>query len=355
MMTALLDRAMRRPAERTAAAARRRLDALGKAPRHGDEPGSPLVRSYTDPSYVARLPSTAWPTTPLPAVTETPLRPSPHARSGAATRLLGMARDRLPAVLRGRWSLDRRAGIALALVAAVGVAWAGWQLWRAEPRSTVLPAAPRSASGAWSARTVHDAAAIAPADTRPAVTAGPAASSTPSSADAWGGAPAAGSTGGPPASDASAGGTLVVDVAGAVRQPGIHRLPAGARVVDAIDASGGALAGTDLSPLNLARRLTDGEQIRVGLPATGPAPGDVPAPSGGHGRGKKGAATDSPVSLGQATVDQLQTLPGIGPALAQRIIDWRTQHGDFTSPDQLQQVPGIGPRKFAQLRALVRP
>lgn len=359
MVTTLLDRAMRRPAERTTAAARRRLDALGGPARHGGEPEPPLARSYTDPLYAPPLPPSAWPTTPIPVVPEAPPRPYGRGRGGPATRLLAAARDRLPAVLRGRWSLDRRAGIALAMVAAAGVLWAGWQVWQAQPHATTLPAAPRSAAGGWSSRALHDAAAVAPADvagsTRPALTAG-----SPDAAG-WGAAfpgtaPAGDQSPAADGSGSGAGGALVVDVAGAVKQPGVHRLPPGSRVADAIDASGGALAGTDLSPLNLARRLTDGEQIRVGLPATAPPPeSDAPA-TGGRGRGKKGAASGgAPVSLSHATADQLQTLPGIGPALAQRILDWRTQHGTFTSPDDLQQVPGIGPRKFAQLRGLVAP
>ncbi|MEV0734682.1 ComEA family DNA-binding protein [Streptomyces sp. NPDC050549] len=148
----------------------------------------------------------------------------------------------------------------------------------------------------------------------------------------------------------AAGAEIVVDVSGKVRKPGVHRLPAGSRVTDALRAAGGARSGTNTEGLNLARFLVDGEQIVVG----GPAPAAVPGAAGSTGTGAV-AAPGTPVSLNTATADQLNTLPGVGPVLAQHIIDYRTQHGGFRSVDELRQVNGIGDRRFADLRDLVRP
>ena len=135
-----------------------------------------------------------------------------------------------------------------------------------------------------------------------------------------------------------------MDVVGRVRHPGLVRLPAGSRVDDAVRAAGGAVPGTDLSGLNLARVLVDGEQIAVGIsPRVPPASGAGGPSSGGTGL----------INLNSATAEQLDVLPGIGPVLAQRILDWRTQHGRFTSVDQLRQVSGIGAAKYADIRALV--
>jgi competence protein ComEA len=137
----------------------------------------------------------------------------------------------------------------------------------------------------------------------------------------------------------TAAATLWVDVTGKVHHPGVFKLRTGSRVVDAVRAAGGALPGTSMDSLNLAAKLTDGQQVAVGgaAAAIAPAAGAAPVAAG-------------PVDLNTATVEQLQTLPGIGPVLAQRIIDYRTAHGPFTSVDGLQQVGGIGPSKFSQLK-----
>jgi competence protein ComEA len=140
---------------------------------------------------------------------------------------------------------------------------------------------------------------------------------------------------------------VVVDVAGKVRHPGLYRLPAGARIDDALRRAGGALAGVDLSSLNLAARLVDGEQILVGVPGQAPAGGPAPPVSGAA---SGGAAV---VDLNTATSDQLEALPGVGPVLAQHILDWRSAHGAFTAIGQLQDVSGIGPAKFAAIKDLV--
>jgi competence protein ComEA len=159
-------------------------------------------------------------------------------------------------------------------------------------------------------------------------------------------APAGGSTAAP-AVPAGSGQAIVVAVAGRVRHPGVVTLPAGARVIDAVRSAGGALPGTNLGLLNLARRLTDGEMVAVGVPG---AP-DGAAPVGtGAGASPAAGGTGAPVDLNTATVEQLDALPGVGPVLAQRIVEWRAAHGRFESVDQLRDVDGIGPTKFGQLR-----
>jgi competence protein ComEA len=143
----------------------------------------------------------------------------------------------------------------------------------------------------------------------------------------------------PPLPSASVGpapALLVVAVTGKVRRPGLVRVPAGARVADAIEAAGGAVPGTDLSAVNLARKVTDGELIVVGV-----------APPAGQAAGPGATA---PVNLNTATSEQLQTLPGVGPVLAQRIIAHRDQHGGFTNVSELRQVSGIGDARYQELK-----
>ncbi|MFF8911806.1 helix-hairpin-helix domain-containing protein [Streptomyces sp. NPDC015032] len=142
-------------------------------------------------------------------------------------------------------------------------------------------------------------------------------------------------------------------MSGKVRRPGIHQLPSGARVADAIRAAGGARPGADLAGLNRARVLMDGEQIVVGVPPGPQATGGTGGAAAG-GTGSSGPAA-GPVSLNLATVEQLDTLPGVGPVLAQHIVDYRTQHGGFRSVDELREVNGIGDRRFADLQPLVGP
>jgi competence protein ComEA len=155
--------------------------------------------------------------------------------------------------------------------------------------------------------------------------------------------------------------TLVISVVGRVTNPGLVTLPNGARVADALKAAGGPTPGTDDTTLNLARRLTDGEQIYVGIP-TPPADDqlpDTPAPTGRTPTGRKSGKADlaadpaTKINLNTATANELQTLPGIGPTMAQRILTWRAQHGQFDSITQLKDVGGIGTAKFAKLEQLV--
>lgn len=131
-------------------------------------------------------------------------------------------------------------------------------------------------------------------------------------------------------------------VVGDVATPGLVELATGSRVVDAIEAAGGAEAGVDLTPLNLARVLGDGEQIFVGI--------DPPA----HvATGTTGSGAPGPVNINVATPEQLETLPGIGPALAGRILRWREQNGRFTAIEELLEVSGIGPARYDALADLV--
>ena len=257
----------------------------------------------------ARIGRLGLPTQRLPSPTADPAsEPDEEVPVTALEDLRAALADQLPPTVRGgRLTLSRPAAIGIAVLAAAAVALGASYLWRAHARPvplTATAAASTSASG--------------PAALR---SSGPSASPKPS--------------------------LVVVDVAGKVRHPGVVRLSQGSRVVDAIAAAGGSLRGVDLTTLNLARTLQDGEQVVVGRvvgppPTTGTSSGTAPPTSGG------------PLDLNGATLEQLETLPGIGPALGQRIIDWRTAHGRFSTVDELREVSGIGDARFADLAPRVR-
>jgi competence protein ComEA len=249
---------------------------------------------------------------------------------------------RLPAAFVGaRWQPGRRAvagvvGVAVLAVLVFGVRLA-WARSSASPDVLVPGGGARAGPTGVSAGAAPvglDSGTVGPGGPLP--TAGPAV--TPAGADGTGGVP-----GGPA--------EVVVHVVGEVREPGVQRLPSGSRVLDAVDAAGGATRRADLGAVNLARVLLDGEQVRV--PAPGEAPAPVRAPGGAEAGAGGSATTGVPVSLNTADLAALDTLPGVGPVLAQRIVDWRTVHGRFTSVDELTEVSGIGEKLLEQLRPLV--
>ena len=174
------------------------------------------------------------------------------------------------------------------------------------------------------------------------------AAATPATAGAGAGGGAATGAG------AGAGtGLATVHAAGAVVSPGVYALPAGARVADLLLAAGGALPEADLDRLNLAARVSDGDRVyvlRKGETADSAVAGPGPAASASAG----GSAATGPIDLNTATAEQLDTLPGVGPATAQAIITYRSRHGRFRSVTELLEVPGIGPAKLEAVRALVR-
>ncbi|MEU1754328.1 ComEA family DNA-binding protein [Micromonospora matsumotoense] len=242
-----------------------------------------------------------------------PVRGGGPARSADLDRAYPAAGDdgipagRLPGP--GVFDPGRRGVRALAAVAVVVVLGAGFWAWRSRPQAQPVPTV--------------------------TAVAGPEAS--------------AGSASGPAPKPT---GELVVAVAGKVRRPGLVRVPAGARVADAVEAAGGALPGTDVALLNPARKVADGELILVGVtaPPGGAGPdGAAAGPSAAAGGGVPGAR----VNLNTATLAQLDALPGVGPVLAQRILTHRDQQGGFRSVGDLRQVDGIGDARYEQLKDLV--
>ena len=157
-------------------------------------------------------------------------------------------------------------------------------------------------------------------------------------------APTGGKSGGASFSIGGQGGDLVVDVTGAVQRPGVYRMPAGSRVDDAVTRAGGPEPRAELEAVNLAARLADGQQVVV--------PERVP---GGAATATAAGSEDGPISLGTATVEQLEEIEGIGPVTAGDIIAFRDEHGGLSSVDQLDQVPGIGPATMAALRKRLQP
>ncbi|WP_203688908.1 ComEA family DNA-binding protein [Streptomyces sp. SID12488] len=244
--------------------------------------------------------------------------------AGAWQERAGLAmRERMPVWLQVRCGLERRSVVALTVVLVAAAVLAAQHFWTGRAQPVRAPEVVRAAAPFAAAR--------------------------------------AGGAAGPRSVAGTAGAQIVVDVSGKVREPGVHRLPAGSRVADALLAAGGVRPGTKTDGLNRARFLVDGEQVVVGgaVPLVpGAVVGGVVGSAGGGAGGSvggAGAGPAAPVSLNTATTDQLDTLPGVGPVLAQHIIDYRTQHGGYRSVDELRDVNGIGDRRFADLRNLVQP
>ncbi|MFE8912253.1 helix-hairpin-helix domain-containing protein [Streptomyces globisporus] len=246
--------------------------------------------------------------------------------TSGARRLVSAVRERLPLWVRLRCGMAPRTPVVLGLVLLAAVAVATVHFWSVRPQAVRVP------------EPVADEAAAS------ALPPDPLRSGAPDPPPR----PAAGEL-------PSGSGQIVVDVSGRVHRPGVRRLPAGSRVEDALVAAGGVRAGTDVTGLNRARVLVDGEQVAVGPlpgpPVTGTARGGGAGAPGAPG----GAGPSVPLSLNTATAEQLETLPGVGPVLAQHMIDYRTENNGFRSVDELRQVNGIGDRRFADLQPLVRP
>ncbi|MFD3375920.1 MULTISPECIES: helix-hairpin-helix domain-containing protein [unclassified Streptomyces] len=262
-----------------------------------------------------------------------------RAPAGAAWReRTGLAvRERMPLWLQSRCGLERRSVVALTVVLVVAAVFAAQHFWSGRTQPVRAPEVV-GAVGSYGGESEGGQEA--------------APGSSAAARDPVG---VAGTAAGAGAGAGAGGAVVVVDVSGKVREPGIQRLPAGSRVADALRAAGGVRPGTDTEGLNRARLLVDGEQVMVGGPPAVAGPGVAGGPGAVGSGGAAAGAAAAPVGLNTATLEQLDTLPGVGPVLAQHIIDYRTQHGGFRSVDELREVNGIGDRRFADLKNLVRP
>jgi competence protein ComEA len=307
---------VRRQSDDVTEAARRRLELLRRELSNaGIEPASQEGERELDAEYGSG-PDTDSDTPHDTAAVVT--RAGRHAR-GAPTRserASGWLDDRLPPTLRGRVGLSGRDLLVLTVVVVLGLGLAAYVVVRSRGHSEVLRPPASSTTGAAPSGGLLDV---------------PSAS-----------VPAAGA---PSTASPSAAGAVTVDVAGKVRRPGVVTLPAGSRVIDALRRAGGARGHVDLSGLNLARVLTDGEQILVGRIAGGVAASAAATP---------GAPAGGPlVDINTANQEQLEQLPGVGPVTAQKILAWRSAHGTFSSVDELLEVDGIGEKTLADLAPYV--
>ncbi|MFJ4921882.1 helix-hairpin-helix domain-containing protein [Streptomyces sp. NPDC088725] len=251
------------------------------------------------------------------------------APGGRRERVLTALRERLPMWVQLRYGLEPKTLGALAVVLVVAVILAAQHFWTARPQSVGVPETVRE-------EPVGLGRSVVPGHSPKSVPEPEPDGVLPSPEGLPG---------------VVGGARIVVDVSGKVGRPGVLRLPAGSRVADALRAAGGVSAGADITGLNRARVLTDGEQVLVGVPVPAGAAAGVADGGGGGG----GAGPPGPVGLNSATAEQLETLPGVGPVLARHIMDYRAENGGFRSVDQLREVSGIGDRRFADLRPLVRP
>lgn len=319
--------------EQVAHVARRRLELLA-AELAAVRPGDPAVGAASEdgpavgavrqdgPGHAPRSAPSAAPGVP----------PGRHARRSVGARglVVGWLQDRVPATLQGRVQLGSSHLAVVALLVAGALAVTAWWVVRAGGAGTVVPAGAPGLGSSGAPPAASSASASAPALVTVTPEAGPTTRASPTA-------------------------TVVVDVAGKVRHPGIATLPVGSRVVDALEAAGGPRRGVDTVGLNLARVLVDGEQIVVGRPA----PGGVAAPAAsapgsatGTAPGAAGGTTPM-VNINTASLTQLEELPGVGPVTAQAIAQWRTEHGAFSSVDELLEVSGIGEATLSEMAPFV--
>jgi competence protein ComEA len=248
-----------------------------------------------------------------------------HRPVGLGAAVGGWAQDRLPPPLQGRVQLSAAHLVVVLLLAVGGLGATAWWVSRADGGERPVPSL-ASAPPVAAASLVTPSAAAGGAPLTGAASTGPS--------------PAG------PARSPTVAGSIVVDVAGKVRRPGIATLPSGSRVVDALEAAGGARRGVRLGSLNLARVLVDGEQIVVGVAAPpGVAASAASAPTSG--------AAVPMVNINTASQAELEELPGVGPVTAQSILEFRAEHGTFTAVDELLEVSGIGDATLAKIAPYV--
>lgn len=289
---------------------------------------------------------------------------------GQVARAFSSAVEVPESVAGARWGVQASvlrwvALAALLLVVALG-GWTWWSGRQAAPHPVERPADADAQGAGTSPRGAAAGAGVAPGGAAPG-DAAPGADPAPAETAASGSpGPDAGQD---PASGAgSAQAAATVHVVGEVRRPGVVRVPAGSRVGDAVEAAGGLTGQADEHRLNLARPVTDGEQILVLRPGEEPPPpaappgGGAPGPGGAGGGGPGGpgapaggdATGDGPLDLNTADQAALEELPGVGPVTAEHILAWREENGQFTTVDELMEVSGIGEKTLATLRPHVR-